>query len=125
MLDYTEKQEILSELRPLKRLEMLLFALENETNLLRLQHEIGQRVKDQIDQNQWEYYLREQIKVLTDELGRGTIPSRRRRNTRKRFSLCTFGGDRRKVFEGSARLAKMPAGAHEATRCPQLSRHLP
>ena len=116
MLDYTEKQEILSELRPLKRLEMLLFALENETNLLRLQHEIGQRVKDQIDQNQREYYLREQIKVLTDELGEGDNPLEEAEEYKEKILALHLSEEiEEKLLKECARLAKMPAGAHEAT----------
>ena len=65
------RQEILSEINPLKRLEKLLVIMENEKALLESELEIQAKVKQRIDKNQREYYLREQLKVIQNELGDG------------------------------------------------------
>jgi len=64
-----DKQQILQEYDPLKRLERLAILLDSEAELLRTEARIHQRVREQIDENQKEYYLREQIKVIQGELG--------------------------------------------------------
>ena len=58
MLDYTEKQRILNELNPIKRLEALSVILTRETELLSVEEEIQQHVQEQMDKNQREYFLR-------------------------------------------------------------------
>ena len=68
-IDAEDKQSILEESNYVKRLEMLAAVLENENNILSVEHDIIEKVKDNVDQNQREYYLREQLKVINDELG--------------------------------------------------------
>ncbi|MBQ3792552.1 MAG: endopeptidase La, partial [Clostridia bacterium] len=64
-----DKQKILSEYHPVKRMEKLLVCIDEELELLRLESEIQEKVKKQMDQNQRDYYLREQMKTIQDELG--------------------------------------------------------
>ncbi|WBW98916.1 endopeptidase La [Oceanirhabdus sp. W0125-5] len=69
VLKTTAKQELL-EIKDLnKRLERILEILKNENEVLRLQKKIGTKVKKQIDKSQKEYYLREQMKIIQQELG--------------------------------------------------------
>ncbi|MEG1835454.1 MAG: endopeptidase La [Oscillospiraceae bacterium] len=70
-LDYVVKQKILTELNPLKRLERLCIELAREIDLLEVEGEISDRVQGQIDENQREYYLREQLKAISIELNDG------------------------------------------------------
>ncbi len=63
------KQLILEELSPKKRLEKLLDILVKENEILEIEKNITSKVKQQIDKNQKEYYLREQIKAIQKELG--------------------------------------------------------
>ncbi len=72
MLEYEDRQSILEVIKPLSRLENLCVLLTNESNLLTLEADIGDKVQEQIDKNQKEYYLREQLKVISAELGGGT-----------------------------------------------------
>ena len=65
------RQEILSEVNPLLRIEKLLVTMENEKALLESELELQTKVKQRIDRNQREYYLREQMKVIQNELGDG------------------------------------------------------
>lgn len=63
------KQEILEELNVTRRLAMVIRLLGEETEILKIENEIQDELKTQIDKNQREYYLREQIKVIQSELG--------------------------------------------------------
>lgn len=68
-VEYDVKQEMLEELDPIRRLTMMIRLLTEESEILKLESEIQDEVKDQMDKNQREYYLREQIKVIQSELG--------------------------------------------------------
>ena len=66
-----DKQAILEELRPVRRLEKLSQALSRETAILELEHDIQGKVREHLASSQRDYYLREQLKVLQSELGEG------------------------------------------------------
>ena len=68
-VDSDTKQQLLEEFDVVARLEKLLEILHSETEILKLEKMINHKVKDKIDKNQKEYYLREQIRVIKDELG--------------------------------------------------------
>ena len=70
-MDYQDKAKLLSQLNPVKRLEMALKLLRREIEMLQLDSQIQEKTKANIDQNQKDYYIREQIRVLKDELGEG------------------------------------------------------
>lgn len=63
------KQSVLEELSPKKRLKKLLDVLVKENEILEIEKNITSKVRQQIDKNQKEYYLREQIKAIQKELG--------------------------------------------------------
>ncbi len=63
------RQELLETLDPLVRLEHLGAYLSGELEVLELEQKIRDRVRDQMDKTQREYYLREQLKVIHEELG--------------------------------------------------------
>ena len=68
-LKENEKQRILETYSLAERLLMLSSALNNEIEVLNIEKEIAERVKKNIDKNQKEFYLREQIKAIHEELG--------------------------------------------------------
>ncbi len=68
-VDVSVKQEILEEMSVTRRLSMVIRMLGEETEILKIENEIQDELKSQIDKNQREYYLREQIKVIQTELG--------------------------------------------------------
>ncbi|MGN0555824.1 MAG: endopeptidase La [Candidatus Fimenecus sp.] len=70
-LEYTSKQFVLEELSAMKRLEKLCVVLAREIELLDAMETIEDRVQAQMDDNQREYYLREQLKAIAEELGEG------------------------------------------------------
>lgn len=65
----SDKQEILSNLDPLERLEQLLAMMEREVEILQIEKKIRTRVKSQMERSQKEYYLNEQMRAIQKELG--------------------------------------------------------
>lgn len=70
-LPLAERQRLLETFSLTKRMEMLLEIIAKETEILDLERKIGNRVHSQIDKNQKEYYLREQLRAISHELGDG------------------------------------------------------
>lgn len=66
-----DKQELLETLEPKKRMEKLNSVLLREIEILNIEHDISSKVKSQINKNQREYYLREQMRAIQEELGGG------------------------------------------------------
>lgn len=66
-----DKQAILEELRPNRRLEKLCRLLQRETEILQLEQDVEGKVREGLDRTQREYYLRQQLKVIEEELGEG------------------------------------------------------
>ncbi|MFM2300716.1 MAG: hypothetical protein RLZZ84_452 [Pseudomonadota bacterium] len=66
-----DKQALLSEPDPLKRLEMVYSFMEGELGVLQVERKIRGRVKRQMEKTQREYYLNEQLKAIQSELGGG------------------------------------------------------
>ncbi|MCT4685879.1 endopeptidase La [Vallitalea sp.] len=64
-----DKQKILGEIDPAQRLKMTMSILKSEIELSKIKKDIQIQVKQKIDKNQKEYYLREQLKVIQNELG--------------------------------------------------------
>ncbi|HEX9058358.1 MAG TPA: endopeptidase La [Ktedonobacterales bacterium] len=67
--DYKVQQQLLEINDPLARLEKITVALGNEIEILELEAKIRQRVRQQVDKNQKEYYLKEQLRAIQEELG--------------------------------------------------------
>ncbi len=70
--DLTTQMDLLETLDPLERLEKICVALGNEIEVLELEAKIRQRVRQQVDKNQKEYYLKEQLRAIQEELGHDT-----------------------------------------------------
>ncbi len=67
--DYTKKQRVLEELQPTKRLLLCNQLMEQELEVLHLEADIQDKVQDSMNKGQRDYYLREQLKVIHNELG--------------------------------------------------------
>ncbi len=65
----SDKQALLTETDPLKRLEMVYSFMEGELGVLQVERKIRGRVKRQMEKTQREYYLNEQLKAIQSELG--------------------------------------------------------
>ena len=67
-LKYQQLQELLEATDIIQRLEKMLSLLQDEIEVLKIEQDINKRVKKKVEKNQKEYYLREKMKVIQDEL---------------------------------------------------------
>lgn len=68
-IDYRKKQDLLETLDINKRIEKLLVIIENETKVVKVQRKLAAKIKKSADDSQKEFYLREQLKFIQEELG--------------------------------------------------------
>lgn len=68
-LYYEQRQRILEAVDIYERFELLSVLLSNEVEVMHIRHELQNKIKAQVDKNQREYLLREQLKVIREELG--------------------------------------------------------
>ena len=71
LVRYEDKQAILECFEPMVRIDTLILIMKHEGELLTTENEINRRVRARINRHQREYYLREEMKVIQDELGEG------------------------------------------------------
>ena len=110
-----DKQYILEQLNPVKRLKLVATILTREKEILSIDAKINQTVKEQIDENQKEYYLREQLKAISDELYGGEDPQSEFDTYMDKISkLLATDEVKEKLYEEAKRLVKMPTGSQEA-----------
>ncbi|HHT51231.1 MAG TPA: endopeptidase La [Eubacteriaceae bacterium] len=113
-LKVEEQQELLEVIPPYKRLEMLYGKLLEAIEILKIEKNIDDKVRSQIDKVQKEYYLREQIKVIQEELGENeSITSEIEEYREKMNELELEGEVKEKVEKELNRLLKLPAGSAE------------
>lgn len=116
MLDFEQKQVILEELHPVRRLEKLVDILEHEVQVLEIENEITEKAREQMNQNQRDYFLREQIKAINYELGEDDNPQEEAEELRERIlQLDMPEKQREKLLKECDRFGKMPFGSHEAS----------
>lgn len=114
--DYQDKQKILNEFDPQKRAEMLFTLLKNENLTLNIEAEIQEKVNKEVDKNQREYYLREEMKVIADQLGDGENPIEEADEYREKIDALKCSDEIKAVlYKECDKLMKMPLGSHEAT----------
>ncbi len=115
MLEYEDRQTILSTINPVRRLEEMCVLLASESNLLTLEADINDKVQEQIDKNQREYYLREQMKVISEELGNGASHEEELSSFREAiFNLKASDEVKEKLFKECDRLEKYSSHSPEA-----------
>ena len=110
-----DKQYILEQLNPVTRAKLTLELLGKEGEIIDIDRKIGEKVKTQIDDNQREYYLREQIKAINYELYGDSAEDEIDEYYSKIDKLVAPEYVREKLTSEVAKLAKMPAGSHEGT----------
>ena len=108
------KQELLEERRPTKRLTLLSKQLGREIEVLQLQHDLEEAAQERVNQQQQEYYLREQMKVIQNELGEGDDDSEEDYANRIR-ALSLPEDSEKHLLKEVRRLNKQPFGSSEAS----------
>jgi ATP-dependent Lon protease len=115
-LDFEQKQCILDELHPEKRIAKLNDILSDEIKVLSLEREISQKAQEQMDENQRVYMLREQMRAIASELGEEDNPQEESDEFRQRIEKLNLPQvAREKLLKECDRLAKMPYGSHEGS----------
>ena len=112
-IEFPDKAKLLCQLNPTRRLESAVRFLRQEVEMLRLEAEIQEKTHAAIDQNQKDYYLREQMKVIRDELGEGDEESEFEAYSANIRSLHLEEETEKKLLKDVERLKKQPFGSSE------------
>ena len=75
LLKWQKMQQILEVSKLSEKYEQILFVLNNEIEVLQIKRELEEKVRAKVDKNQKEYILREELKIIREELGEDTIQS--------------------------------------------------
>lgn len=110
-----KKQELLEIDNMEECAASLVSTLYTESELAELVKEVESEVKSNIDQSQREYYLREQLKVITSKLGDDDSPVQEAEEYREKIAgLDMPETSRELLLKTCSKLAKLPSGSHEA-----------
>ncbi len=113
-IKHEDKLEVLAIFEPYKRIEAMLEIAEDEMTVLRLENDIHKKTREKINRSQREYYLREEMRAIQDELGDGAI-SEIDEYRQKIDALNLPDEVSKKLHKETDRLAKSPFGSVEAT----------
>ena len=113
---FDDKQFVLEQTNPVKRLKVVIDVLKKETEILEIDSHISEKVKGQLDENQREYYLREQIKAINSELyGDYSEADEFEEYFGKIEALNAPNNVKDKLKSEVNKLMKMPSGSQEGT----------
>ncbi len=113
---YEDKQAVMDESSLAGRLERLLEMLHRECQVMQIEKEISDKVSEAMDKNQRDYYLHEQLHVISDELGEGEDTHAEADEYRKRIlGLHLEADSETKLLKEVDRLAKMQGSNQEAS----------
>jgi ATP-dependent Lon protease len=115
-LKVEQKQEILNEFQPKVRLEKLLEIIVKEIDIMQIEKDINIKVRKQMDKMQKEYYLREQLKAIQNELGDKEGITGEVEEYKRKLKEGNFNEEiEQKVLKELDRLLKMPSGSAEGS----------
>ena len=115
ILMFEDKQELLSELNPIKRAEKLCSVLIKETEILSLQVGIQNEVHERMDKNQKDYFLREQLKVISQELNGEESPEEEAESYKEKINALPLEDKyKKKLLDEADRLLKLSSSSSEA-----------
>ena len=111
--DYPDKCKLLSQLSPALRLEQAVKLLGRELEMLTVEMEMQQKARENMDQYNRDYYLREQMRVIRQELGEGESDDDIQLYRDKVKMLALPEDSEKKLLKDIDRLAKQPFGSQE------------
>ena len=114
-IDYRDKAKLLCQLNPVRRLESVIKLLDMELQMLHIEADIQDKTRAQMDQNQRDYYLREQMKVIREELGEEDEDQEFTSYQKKIKALKLTESTQEKLLKDIERLKKQPFGSAEAS----------
>ena len=112
-IEFAGKMKLLLQLDPTKRLEMAVKMLRQEAEMLKLESDIQEKTRATIDQNQKDYFLREQMKVIREELGEEDEESEFAAYADSIRKLKLEEEPEKKLLKDVERLKKQPFGSSE------------
>lgn len=113
---FSDKQAMLEEFDPQERIKKLTVLLKKETTSLEIEAEIQDKLQKEIDKGQREYYLREEMKVISDELGEGETPLEEADEYKTKINNLKCSDEiKSKLLKECEKLIKIPSGSHEGT----------
>ena len=113
---FSDKQAMLEEFNPEERIKKLVVLLKKETASLEIEAEIQDKLQKEIDKSQREYYLREEMKVISDELGDSETPVEEADEYKTKVNNLKCTDEiKTKLLKECDKLVKMPSGSHEGT----------
>ncbi len=110
-----EKQKLLEELRPSRRLAALCRMLTRELTLLSIERDLNESTQEQMNRNQREYYLREQMKIIQSELGEDDAPQELEEYREKIRALHLEEETEEKLLKEVTRLSRQSFGSAEGS----------
>ena len=114
-IDYRDKAKLLCQLNPVRRLENTLKLLQQEIQMLQIEADIQEKTRANIDQEQRDYYLREQMKAIREELGEEDDYSEFAEYEKQILLLNLPEESEEKLRKDLQRLKKQPFGSAEAS----------
>ena len=114
-IDYKDKAKMLAQLNPVRRLEQTLKLLQQEIQVLHIEADIQEKTRANMDQDQRDYYLREQMKSIREELGESDDLAEFAEYEKNILLLNLPEASEQKVLKDLQRLKKQPYGSAEAS----------
>ena len=112
LVKLSDKQRVLETFDPEKRIELLITIISEELDILSCEMNIHKKVRAALNQNQKDYYLREQVRVIKNELGEGDEAD----EYYDRIMSAKLPDEvREKLLKENERMSKAPFGSSEAT----------
>ena len=113
---YEDKQAVMNENTLNGRLQRLVEMLQRECQVMKIEKEIADKVNESKDKNQREYYLHEQLHIISDELGEGDDTHAEADEYRRKITALHLAEDsEKKLLKEVDRLSKMQGSNQEAT----------
>ena len=113
---YEDKQAVMNENTLNGRLQRLVEMLRRECQVMKIEKEIAEKVNESMDKNQRDYYLHEQLHIISDELGEGDDTHAEADEYRRRITELHLAEDsEKKLLKEVDRLSKMQGSNQEAT----------
>ncbi|MDP4120189.1 MAG: endopeptidase La [Bacillota bacterium] len=112
--EYANKQALLEIIDPIKRIENLIDLLTNEIYILKIESRINEKARKSIDENQRDYFLREQMRVIQEELGEYDDINDEIDGFRDTIIKLNASDEiKETLLKECDKLSKMPFGSHE------------
>lgn len=112
---YDDRQYVLEQLNVVTRAKILLDLIVKEREVTEIDNRIGQKTRAHIDENQRDYYLKEQMRVISEELYGDESANEIEEYHQKAEMLDAPDSVKEKIHIEINKLSKMPQGAHEGT----------